>query len=138
MKRSVSLAIRDPARPGLVLQVRRPPDDDGLPDAWGLPAASLSPGESWEEAALRAGREKLALTLEVGPVLREGSVARADASLTMKLFEARILAGTPDVGVAPAGVTRYTAWRWDTAAALRPAARRGSLCCRLYLEVEGG
>ena len=49
VKRSVSLVIEGPA--GLLL-VRRPDDDESLPGAWGLPAASLRPGESERDAAV--------------------------------------------------------------------------------------
>ncbi|MEX2610203.1 MAG: NUDIX domain-containing protein [Gemmatimonadota bacterium] len=138
MKRSVSVAIRHPEDSALVLQVRRPPDDEGLPNAWGLPAATLREGERWEEAAVRAGREKLGVELALAGELKEGSIVRPDASLEMKLFDATIARGEPDVSVAPAGVTRYTAWRWGHAEDLRPAAERGSLCCRLYLETSDG
>ncbi|MEX0891709.1 MAG: NUDIX domain-containing protein [Gemmatimonadota bacterium] len=138
MKRSVSVAIRHPEDSALVLQVRRPPDDEGLPNAWGLPAATLRAGEHWEDAALRAGREKLGVELALAGKLNEGTIVRPDASLEMKLFEATIVRGEPDVSVAPADVTRYTAWRWGHAEDLRPAAERGSLCCRLYLETSDG
>jgi len=137
VKRSVSVAIHHPDDPGSVLQVRRPPDDEGLPNAWGLPAATLRAGEGWEDAALRAGREKLGVELALAGELNAGTIVRSDASLEMKLFEATIARGEPDVSVAPAGVTRYTAWRWGRAEDLRPAAERGSLCCRLYLEAAG-
>jgi ADP-ribose pyrophosphatase YjhB (NUDIX family) len=130
------VAIRHPEDRARVLQVRRPPDDEGLPNAWGLPAATLGPGESWEEAAHRVGREKLGVELELAGQLNEGTAVRPDASLVMRLYAARIHAGDPDVSVAPAEVTRYTDWRWGEAEALRPAAKRGSLCCRLFLEAD--
>ena len=41
----------------LVVVVLRPPDDDELPNVWGLPAASLRANESWEDVVRRAGRE---------------------------------------------------------------------------------
>ena len=54
-KRSVSLVIEGPD--GLLL-VRRPDDDESLPGVWGLPAVSLAPGESEEDArAPRRPRE---------------------------------------------------------------------------------
>jgi ADP-ribose pyrophosphatase YjhB (NUDIX family) len=133
VKRAVSLAIRDAARPGRVLLVQRPSDDEDLPDVWGLPAASLAPGESWEEAALRAGRDKLGVTLRMDAVLREGSLERAAYTLEMRLFAATIVAGTPDVPQDVAGVTQYQAWRWGEPADVEPAAARGSLCSQLLL-----
>ncbi|HET9984100.1 MAG TPA: NUDIX domain-containing protein [Longimicrobiales bacterium] len=137
VKRSVSFAIFDPQDRRRVLVVRRPPDDEELPDLWGLPAGSLRPGESWEEAVRRAGREKLGVELEVGPELNRGSTRRAAYTLEMRLFEARIVAGAPAVPQRTPGVTQYRDWTWGDAAALEPAAARGSLCCRLFLERAG-
>ena len=56
IKQSVSFVIRRGAE---ILVVLRPPDDLELPSVWGLPAASLRAGESWEDAVVRAGREKI-------------------------------------------------------------------------------
>jgi hypothetical protein len=136
--RSVAVAIRDATRPGALLLVQRPPDDADLPDAWGLPAASLRAGESWVDAARRAGRDKLGVELEVGTERNRGTTRRGDTRLTMRLFEATISRGEPHVPQPVPGVTQYTAWRWGAAAALDDGARRGSLCCRLQLELEGG
>ena len=134
IKRSVSLAIHDASRPGEVLLVQRPHDDEDLPLVWGLPAASLTAHESWEDAVLRAGRDKLGVTLEAGGMLRAGSLQRAEYVLEMRLYEARIVSGAPSVPMDVAGVTQYADWRWDSPAALEDAAVRGSLCSRLYLE----
>lgn len=134
IKRSVSFVIRHPDRAGHVLAVRRPPDDDDLPDAWGLPAGSLRDDESWQDAVRRAGRDKLGVELEVGDVLEEGSIERADYTLTMRLYEARIAQGTPAVPQPTPGVTQYTALDWAPPELFEPAARAGSLCCRLYLK----
>ena len=132
-RRSVSVAIHHPET-GKVLLVQRPADDEDLPLAWGLPAASLRPGESWEDAVRRAGRGKLGVELEPGGVLREGSLDRASYRLEMRLYGARLTAGAPEVPQRDPGVTQYRSWRWGDAAELEPAAARGSLCSRLYLE----
>jgi 8-oxo-dGTP diphosphatase len=137
VKRSISLAITDGERPDAVLIVQRPDDDEDLPGAWGLPAASLGPGESWVDAARRAGREKLGVDLHVGDVLREGSLQRARYRLDMRLYAARVPHGEPHVPQAAPGVTQYQAWRWGTAADVEPAAAQGSLCSRLYLAWAG-
>jgi methylated-DNA-protein-cysteine methyltransferase-like protein len=135
--KSVSLSIRDRRDPAKILQVRRPPDDADLPDAWGLPAASLQPGESWHDAARRAARDKLGVLMHIGRELNRGSIRRGATHLVMRLFDATITSGEPQVPQPVAGVTQYTALRWDTTDALRPAARQGSLCCRLQLDAEG-
>lgn len=131
--RSVSLVIHEPGGTGRILLVRRPPDDADLPDAWGLPAASLRAGETWEETARRAARDKLGVVVRLRGLRNEGTIRRATGSLRMRLFDATLARGTPDVAVAPADVTRYVDWHWGDEAELRPAAQRGSLCCRLAL-----
>lgn len=133
-RRSVSLAIHHPDGTGAILLVQRPPDDADLPDAWGLPAGSLHPGETAEDAVRRAGREKLGVVLEVGAALRRGAVERAAYTLSMTLYQATIRSGAPAVPQPHPAVTQYADWRWGTASELQPAADRGSLCCRLFRE----
>ena len=135
-KQSVALAIANPANANQLLVVQRPADDDDLPNAWGLPAASLRNGEDWRAAAQRAGRDKLGVSLTVGSELNRGEVQRAGYTLEMRLYEAHIAAGAPVVPQSDSTVTQYQAWKWDNARVLEPAAQRGSLCCRLYLELE--
>lgn len=135
VKRSVALAIRDAARPGMLLLVQRPPDDEDLSDVWGLPAASLTGEETPADAARRAGRDKLAVELDIGAVLNEGTKSRNDYRLHMQLLDARISSGTPDIeGARADGTTRYQAWRWGPVSDLAPAAALGSLCSRLALD----
>jgi 8-oxo-dGTP diphosphatase len=112
---------------GLLL-VRRPDDDESLPGLWGLPAVSLANGESEEDAVRRAGREKLGVEVEpLEPVGSEGS---------MTDWEARVSAGEPAVPQ-PGPNTQYTTLRWGEPAELVPAAREGSLCCRVLLRARG-
>lgn len=142
LKRAVSFVVvrsgqgeegTEPRGPEL-LTVRRPPDDEELPDAWGLPAASLRPGEGWEAAVARAGRVKLGVELEVGELLREGEIDRDDYRLRMRLYRADVREGTPDVDQPAEGITRYVAWAWSPPERLEAAAARGSLCSRLCLD----
>lgn len=132
VKRSVSVAIHDAA--GRVLLVQRPPDDEDLPLAWGLPAATLRAGESWEGAVERAARDKLGVDVVIGDRLAEGHLDRPGYRLEMRLYDASIASGGPAVPQKTPGVTQYVAWRWGPAAELAPAASAGSLCSRLYLE----
>lgn len=129
VKRSVSVAIPNGQQ---VLIVQRPPDDEDLPNAWGLPAASLKPGERWEDAVKRAGLEKLGVELDVGAELERGSLERRGYTLEMRLYEARITKGEPQAPQPDTTVTQYQAWRWGEDADLIPAAEAGSLCCRLF------
>ncbi len=137
VKRSVSFAIFHPDRPGQVLAVLRPPNDEDLPDAWGLPAGSLRPGEDWAGAVRRAGRQKLGVELEVGEELRRGALERPAYTLQMRLLAARVVAGEPGVPQSDPAVTQYAAWKWAAPFELAPAAARGSLCSRLFLEYAG-
>jgi ADP-ribose pyrophosphatase YjhB (NUDIX family) len=130
VKQSISLVIEGP---GGLLLVRRPPDDEELPGLWGLPAASLEEGESEEEAVRRAGRDKLGV--EVRPLRPLGEVTgeRSAHRIRMRDWEAQILSGSPAVPRRGAG-TQYDELRWGDATELVPAARAGSLCCRVLLD----
>jgi ADP-ribose pyrophosphatase YjhB (NUDIX family) len=134
VRHSVSVAIARPDGSGATLLVQRPADDADLPLAWGLPAASLRSDESTAAAVRRAGREKLGVELDVGAALRSGTVERAGYSLRMTLYAATIVRGDPAVQQPFPDVTQYAAWCWGHAADLLPAAERGSLCCRLFLD----
>jgi ADP-ribose pyrophosphatase YjhB (NUDIX family) len=136
VKQSVAVAIYDTRDRNRVLIVQRPADDEELPNAWGLPASSLKPGESFEEAVRRTGRDKLGVVLRPIVEVQHGSVERAGYALQMRLFEAEIESGDASVPQSTVGVTQYTAWRWGSSEDLQPAAEAGSLCCRLF--IQGG
>ena len=137
VKESVAVVIRKPRRPDAVLTVLRPSDDEELPNTWGLPAGSLQPGESWEAAVRRVGRDKLGVQLKPGAELQRGDLERRDYVLSMRLYEAAIEKGQPLVPQAGEGVTQYTSWKWGSAEDLKPAAQRDSLCSQLYLRSIG-
>lgn len=136
-KESVAVVIRNPARHDQVLTVLRPEEDDDLPNVWGLPAATLRPGEDWAAAVRRVGLEKLGVQLKVGDEMQHGSVERRNYRLDMRLYEAEIEKGTPFVPQPDDAVTQYRQWKWGTGMDLEPAAKRGSLCCKLYLRATG-
>jgi ADP-ribose pyrophosphatase YjhB (NUDIX family) len=133
VQRSVSIAIGRAENAGEVLIVRRPPDDAELPNLWGLPAATLRKGETWEDAARRAAMGKLGVGIEVQRELHRGRIERKDYVLEMRLLRARISEGTPTVPQADTSVTQYADWRWGQTEDLVPAAEKGSLCSRLYI-----
>jgi hypothetical protein len=54
----------------------------------------------------------------------------------MRDWAAEIVSGRPAVPQPGAG-TQYDELRWGDAAELLPAARAGSLCCRVLLESRG-
>jgi len=131
-KSAVALVLYHPDRRRLLL-VKRPPDDGRLPNVWGLPAGSLGAAEGWEDAVVRAGREKLGVGVRIVREVAAGSLDRGDHLLRMKEYEVEIVDGTPAVPQAVMGITQYVEWRWGIAAELSDAAQRGSLCSRLYL-----
>lgn len=132
IKNSVAFVIYDKDRRRLLI-VKRPPEDDKLPNVWGLPAGSLKNGETYEDAVIRAGKEKLGVELRIVRQIAEGDSDRDDYTLHMKEYEAEIVNGEPNVPRSIAGVTQYVRWKWGEATELIEAARKGSLCCRLYL-----
>ena len=136
-KESVAIVIRNPKDAEAVFTVLRPENDDDLPNVWGLPAATLRPGETWEEAVKRIGLEKLGVQLRVGNELQHGSIERRNYRLQMRLYEAFIEKGTPFVPQPDQAFTQYAKWKWGGASDLVPAAQRGSLCCKLYLREAG-
>jgi 8-oxo-dGTP diphosphatase len=133
LKHSVSLVIEGPE--GLLL-VRRPEGDESLPGEWGLPAATLRPGEREEDAVRRAGRVKLGVEVRPLRALGEASGERRDYRLLMRDWEVEIAAGEPVVPQ-PGEGTQYESLRWGDAAELGPAARRGSLCAQVLLRERG-
>src|SRR5688572_7416121 len=113
VKQSVSIAVF--AADGRVLIVQRPPDDEDLPNAWGLPASSLKPGESWEDSVRRTGRDKLGVELRHLRELNRGTLERAAYTLEMRLFEAEIVRGDVTVPQPEPDVTQYQRWGWGNA-----------------------
>jgi 8-oxo-dGTP diphosphatase len=133
LKQSVSLVIEGPE--GLLL-VRRPEGDESLPGEWGLPAATLRPGEREEDAVRRAGRDKLGVEVRPLRALGEASGERPEYRILMRDWAAEIVAGDPVVPQ-PGEGTQYESLRWGEAAELAPAARKGSLCARVLLRERG-
>jgi ADP-ribose pyrophosphatase YjhB (NUDIX family) len=133
LKRSVSLVIEGPD--GLLL-VRRPADDESLPGAWGLPAATLRPREDEEDAVRRAGRDKLGVEVHPLRPLGHAEDDRPGYRIEMRDWAVEIESGEPAVPQ-PGGGTQYEELRWGDAAELVPAARRGSLCARVLLRERG-
>ena len=138
---AMALVIEAPestAEPPRWLLVRRPDDDPDLPGVWGLPAGSHAEGERDEALVRRIGREKLGVGTEDLGRLSEGHADRTGYRLEMRLHAARIVAGEPRVPQFVPGITQYSEWGWKPPVELRDGARRGSLCCRLALDVAAG
>ncbi len=134
VKNSVAYVIYNDNSKNEFLIVQRPFDDKDLPGYWGLPAGSLKENESFEDAVIRSGREKLGVELKVIELINEGELERETYILHMKEYEARIAKGVIKVPQNVKGVTQYKTCNWGTAEDLMPAAEKGSLCCKLYIE----
>lgn len=135
-KEAVAIVIR--GDDNTFLSVRRPPDDASLPNVWGLPAATLRPSETHDEAAVRAGSEKLGVTVRVRACLGDERIARRTFVLHLTEFEVEIVSGTPSVPQPDTSVTQYTGLRYtDDRTTLFEAARMGSACSRVFLRHEG-
>ncbi|MBI4639430.1 MAG: NUDIX domain-containing protein [Candidatus Tectomicrobia bacterium] len=132
IKHSIAYVIYHEER-SQFLSVKRPSDDDDLPDVWGLPAGSLKNGETFEDAVLRSGREKLGVELKIVKLIGEGNIEREHDILHMKEYEVHVIQGEVNVPQLVDGVTQYQAWKWATPDELIESAQKGSLCSRLYL-----
>ncbi|HET6571324.1 MAG TPA: NUDIX domain-containing protein [Solirubrobacterales bacterium] len=133
---AVAVAIRDES--GDFLAVKRPREDTVLGSVWGLPAIYVEPGEALEKAAIRVGRQKLGV--EVEPVRRigEDQAERSDFTLRLTVFEARIVAGAPSVPQTDPTITQYIDLKYTSDPGLLvEAARRGSVCSRVFLGERG-
>ncbi|MGC8967209.1 MAG: NUDIX hydrolase [Thermus sp.] len=133
--RKRSLALAAWGEEGLLL-VLRPQEDPEFPGAWGLPAVSLQGEEALEEAAQRVAREKLGAGVAEARPVAFGVEERPRYTLELWVYEGRLL-GRPRLPKPKPGKTYYTAFRFASPEDLREAARRGSLCSRLFLAVKG-
>ena len=130
-KKAISIAIHQGNK---ILLVQRPEDDDDLPLAWGLPASSLYSHESFEDAVIRTGIEKLGVELMDLKELNRGKIQRARYTLEMALYSARLMSEEISLSHQNKSITQYIDWKWGSRNDLLPAAKSGSLCSQLYLE----
>lgn len=135
VKNAISYVIYNKDR-STFLVVQRPADDEDLPNLWGLPAGTVKEGESFEDAVVRSGREKLGVELKIGKLIAEGEMERKSYFLHMKEYEVEMVSGEPAVPQPVQGVTQYQAWRWGTSQDVTEAAQKGSLCCKLFLQYK--
>lgn len=131
-KHSIAFVIYSSDR-SRVFTVLRPATDDRLPNVWGLPAGSLRENETFEDAIIRSGHDKLGVELKIIQLINEGSLEREHNILHMKEFEVEISKGNPFVPQNIPGITQYQKWKYANPDVLKEAAQKGSLCSRLYL-----
>jgi len=116
-----------------ILIVQRPSDDENFPSMWGLPAGLVRDDETFEEAVIRSGREKLGVELKIIGFIGRGDIDRGNYVLHMEEYETEIIKGKPEVPQPYPNVTQYKQWRWGNSSDLKETAKKGSLCCRIYL-----
>ena len=133
VKRAISYVIYNENR-SKILIVRRPNNDEDLPNFWGLPAGSVKDGETKEDAIIRSGRDKLGVELEVVGLSGKDNLERDKYILHMEDYEAKIISGEPEAPQKVEGITQYSDWRWGVADDLREIASKGSLCTQIYLK----
>lgn len=93
-------------------------------------------GETYDEAVVRSGVEKLGVDLTVAGLIADGTLERPLYRLHLRLYEASVLRGTPRAPQNFPNITQYQAVKWTTPSDFIPAAKAGSLCCRLFLEAK--
>jgi ADP-ribose pyrophosphatase YjhB (NUDIX family) len=134
--RSVAVVIQDES--GRFLAVKRDENDDSLPGVWGFPAASLRPGETFEDAVKRAGKDKLGVKLKVIRFVGDDSIDRGDHLNHLHEYRAEIIEGNPSVPQADCSVSQYADFQYTRDhTVLFDAAQKGSLCSRIYLRELG-
>jgi 8-oxo-dGTP diphosphatase len=136
VKHSVAFVIYHNDRSRFLI-VRRPPDDESLPNVWGLPAGSLKEDESFEEAVVRSARDKLGVKVRVVRMQNEGEIQRKGHLQHMQEYEVALEDGELHVPQSVTNVTQYVEWKWGSADDLLEAAQKGSLCSRLFLQYAG-
>ena len=137
VKYAIFYVIRNKDDSSKILIVKRPKDDNDLPNMWGIPAGSVKEEETYEEAIVRNGKNKLGVELKVIKLIERGNLDRGSYILHGEEYEAEIVSGTPNVPQENNEGTQYQDWKWGTYKDLIEASKKGSLCCNLYLKSIG-
>lgn len=132
IKYTISYVIYNEDR-SKILIVQRPSNDENLPNTWGLPAGTVKDNETFEEAVIRSGKQKLDVELTIVKFVGRGNIERDDYILHMEEYEVKILSGEPKVPQPIKGITQYQSWRWGVSSDIKDAANKGSLCSQIYL-----
>ena len=120
--------------------VQRPKDEEGpLAGVWGFPAITLRSGETEHDAAVRIGRAKLGVDLQIGHKIGERTADRGDYVLHLSDYAATIADDlVAKVPQSDTSMTQYIDLAYaDDSKVLFPAAQNGSLCSQVYLSSIG-
>lgn len=135
---AIAAVLRNPENKSEVLAVLRPPNDDSLPNVWGLPAVVVKEGELPEEAVKRLGTEKLATEIQATSYVGIKRIEREEFELILMDIEVELIGTLPSVVSATTSGTKYVDQQWVSDYAIfKEAATKGSLCTRIFLESQG-
>ena len=137
VKYAVFYVIRNKEDNSKILIVKKPEDDSDLPNVFGIPAGSVKEGETYEQAIIKNGKNKLGVNLKIKNFIGRGNIDREDYILHGEEYEAEIVSGTPKAPQENSEGTQYQDWKWGTYEDLIEAASKHSLCCNLYLKSIG-
>ena len=133
VKHSVFFVIKNPLEKDQFLLVKRPKDDEDLPEVWGLPAGSVKATETFEEAAIRQAKNKLNVEVKIKGFIGRGTMERKDYTLHGEEFLCSLVQGNPEINKEVEG-TIYEEWKWGSLGDLFEAAEKGSLCSNILLK----
>ena len=137
-KFAIAVALQNPNNPSQILVVKRPPEDENLPNVWGLPAVVVEEDELPEVAVKRLGLEKLSTSIEPVSYLGIKRADRGSYELILMDIVANLIGEPPSVIDAPTNNTKYVDQKWTSDfSILLEAATKGSLCSQIFLESKG-
>ena len=136
-KCSVAVFLVKPTNDKEFLVVKRPPDDDRLPNVWGLPAVTIKDEELPEQAVSRVGVEKLVTEIKPIGLLGIKSADRGDYQLILMDIKAKLIGSEPNVKNSVTQSTKYVNQKWvSDYNVLKEAASKGSLCSQIVLDLQ--
>ena len=138
IKFAIAVALYSSVDKSKILAVKRPANDDSLPNVWGLPAVVVKEGELPEDAVRRLGIEKL--STKIKPISYIGILRdmREDYELILMDIKAELEGDEPSVHDASTTGTKYVDQQWTSDySVFKDAAHKGSLCSRLILTSQG-
>lgn len=139
IKYTVAVVLKNKDNPDEFLAVKRPADDPDLRGHWGLPAATLRPGELPEDAARRVCKEKLGCEAKPGRFLGIMFQKRNSYDIFLMDIEMTLIGDRqPDVHAANTENTAYVEQKWSSDPMdLMPSAKGGSCCSSIFLTDRG-
>lgn len=135
----VAVILKNKTNSDQFLVVKRPDDDPDLAGHWGLPAATMKPGELPEQAAKRICKEKLSCEAKALRFVGLMFQKRNSYDIFLMDIEMELTDGQePNVHTATTENTAYTDQKWTTDLEdLRASANGGSCCSSIFLTDRG-